>query len=78
MKLAYLQSSRSVEALLGIVSVTHQREMKFISRFELLFKPKFNNTEMKNSALSIPRTFSCALDTFLEKDRVCFCHIYQI
>ena len=52
---------------MGCVSVTRQREKKFISRFELLFKPKFNNAETKNSALSIPRTSSCALDTFLEK-----------
>ena len=44
-----------------------------------MLKPKFNNAETKNSALSIPRTFSCASDTFLEKKhRVCFCHIYQI
>ena len=32
-----------------------------------------------NSALSIPRTFSCALDTFLEKTScLFFFHIYQI
>ena len=54
-------------SLLGCVSVTRQREKKFISRFELLFKPKFNN-----SALSIPRTSSCALDTFLEKTSCLF------
>ena len=45
------------------MSVTRQREKKFISRFELLFKPKFNNAKTK----SVSRTFSCALDTFLEK-----------
>ena len=57
---------------MGSVSVTRQREKKFISRFELLFKPKFNNAETKNSALSIPRTFSYALDTFLEKTSCLF------
>ena len=32
-----------------------------------------------NSALSIPRTFSCALDTFLKKNIVLVLfHIYQI
>ena len=60
-----------LRSLLGCVSVTRQREKKFISRFELLFKPKFNNAETKNSALSIPRT-SCALDTFLEKTSCLF------
>ena len=50
--------------------LTRQREKKFISRFELLFTPEFNNAETKKSALSIPRTFSCALDTFLEKNTV--------
>ena len=49
-------------SLLGSVLVTCQREKKFISRFELS-----NNAEKKNSALSIPRTFSCALGNFLEK-----------
>ena len=58
--------------LLGGVFVTRQREKKFISRFELLFTPKFNNAETKNSALSIPRTFSCALDNFLEKTSCLF------
>ena len=57
---------------MGSVSVTRQREKKLISRFELLFKLKFNNAETKNSALSIPRTFSCALDTFLEKTSCLF------
>ena len=52
---------------MGSVSVTRQREKKFISRFE-----KFNNAETKNSALSIPRTFSYALDTFLEKTSCLF------
>ena len=32
-------------------------------------KPQFNNTETKNSASSIPPTFSCELDTFLEKKK---------
>ena len=57
---------------LGSVSVMRQRKKKFISCFELLFKPKFNNAGMKNSALSIPQTFYCALDTFLEKTSCLF------
>ena len=31
-----------------------------------------------NSALSIPRTFSCALDTFLEKKKCFFPHLSNL
>ena len=75
-KIVILSTVLEVEVAFGSVSVTLQREKKFIITFWIVvhtlisqLKPQFNNAETKNSAFSIPRTFSCALDTLLEKKK---------
>ena len=64
----------------GLVKLAYFQSSRGVHTLISQLKPKFNKSHFMNSALSIPRTFSCALDTFLEKKkhRVCFCHISQI
>ena len=53
----------------GLVKLAYFQSSRGVHTLISQLKPKFNKSHFMNSTLSIPPTFSCALDSFLEKKK---------